>query len=124
MTKNMLKATIAGLGIAITLMGCSGTTETAPIDTTEQGKLETAVVVDETSDAEVEVVEDSDATSTFSAQVTELTGAQLNRLIAERTGVDNIPAGLNVLDDMELRFTDSCEATKAGVEAAVEAFLG
>ena len=75
MTKNMLKATIAGLGIAITLMGCSGTTETAPIDTTEQGKLETAVVVDETSDSEVEVVEDSDATSTFSAQVTELTGA-------------------------------------------------
>ena len=42
----------------------------------------------------------------------------------ERTGVDNIPSGLAVLDDMELRFTDSCEATKAGVEAAVEAFLG
>ena len=64
------------------------------------------------------------AGSELPAEVTELTGAQLNRLIAERTGVDNIPAGLNVLDDMELRFTDSCEATKAGVEAAVEAFLG
>ena len=52
-----------------------------------------------------------------------LTGVQLNRLIAERTGVDNIPAGLDALDDMELRFTESCDATNAGVEAAVEQFL-
>ncbi len=73
MTKNMLKATIAGLGIALALMGCSGTAETATADTADQGKIETAVVVDETSDAEV--VEDTTQATNFTAQVTELTGA-------------------------------------------------
>ena len=75
MTKNMLKATIAGLGIALALMGCSGTAETATADTADQGKIETAVVVDETSDAEVEVVEDTTQATNFTAQGTELTGA-------------------------------------------------
>ena len=64
------------------------------------------------------------AGSDLPEEVTSLTGAQLNRQIAARTGIDNIPAGLDALDDMELRFTDSCEATKEGVETAVEAFLG
>lgn len=82
MTKNMLKATIAGLGIALALVGCSGATETATTDTAEQGKIETAVVVsDQTDNQDVEVVENTEtaaatnASANYSAEITELTGA-------------------------------------------------
>ncbi len=52
-----------------------------------------------------------------------LTGAQLNRMISESTGGSSIPERLNALDNMELRFTDTCEATQAGVEDEVIGFL-
>ena len=52
-----------------------------------------------------------------------LTGAQLNRMISESTGGSSIPERLNALDNMELRFTDTCEATQTGVEDEVIGFL-
>ncbi len=63
------------------------------------------------------------AGSELPADVVSLTGAQLNRMISESTGGSAIPERLNALDDMELRFTDTCEATQAGVEAEVLNFL-
>ena len=64
------------------------------------------------------------AGSPLPEEVSGLTGVQLNRLISEKTGGQAIPAGLDALDDMELRFTDVCEATREGVEAEVGRFLG
>ena len=64
------------------------------------------------------------AGSELPEEVTSLTGAQLNRMISERTGGSSIPARLNALDDMELRFTGTCDATEEGVEQAVLEFLG
>ena len=55
--------------------------------------------------------------------VMNLTGAQLNRLISKQTNNAHIPEKLNMLDDMPLRFTDTCEASKEGVEGAVTEFL-
>ncbi len=63
------------------------------------------------------------AGSELPEEVTSLTGAQLNRLIADKTGGRKVPAGLDALDDMELRFTDVCPATKEGVEDQVDSFL-
>ncbi|MGI6217166.1 MAG: threonine synthase [Coriobacteriales bacterium] len=55
--------------------------------------------------------------------VSKLTGAALNSLISEKTGGSPVPRGLSVLDEMELRFTDVCDATKEGVEKSVLDFL-
>ncbi|MGI6220728.1 MAG: threonine synthase [Coriobacteriales bacterium] len=64
------------------------------------------------------------AGSALPEDVAGLTGVELNRQIASMTGIDNIPAGLDALDDMELRFTGVCDATCEGVEKAVEELLG
>ncbi len=55
--------------------------------------------------------------------VAALTGCALNRLIAEETGADNVPAGLSALDDLPLRFTEVIEKEPAAIEASVKSFL-
>ena len=77
MTKNMLKATIAGLGIALALAGCSGTAETSTTDAETVKTDNAVVVVDEATgqDQEAETVVVTPASSTYTAQVTELAGA-------------------------------------------------
>lgn len=55
--------------------------------------------------------------------VAALTGCELNRLIADETGVDNIPRGLADLDSLPLRFTEVIAKDKDSIEAAVEAFV-
>ena len=52
-----------------------------------------------------------------------LTGCQLNRLIAEETGLPFIPEGLASLDDKPLRFTETIDAGTASIEEATRAFL-
>ncbi len=52
-----------------------------------------------------------------------LTGCELNRLIADETGKDNIPAGLANLDDMPARFGEVIGDSPENVEEAVSAFL-
>ncbi|MDO5107324.1 MAG: carbohydrate-binding domain-containing protein [Coriobacteriaceae bacterium] len=82
MTKNMLKATIAGLGIALTLMGCSGAAETASTDTGD-GKVDSAIVVVDEGTENQGASAEADTASTYTAQVTELTGATGGILVAE-----------------------------------------
>ncbi len=57
------------------------------------------------------------------ADVAALTGCELNRLIAEETGKDDIPAGLANLDGMEVRFTDVIDGNVGAIESAAQAFL-
>ena len=68
-------------------------------------------------------IEGLPAGSPLPEDVAGLTGVELNRHIARMTGIDNIPVGLDALDDMELRFTDVCPASREGVEQAVGRFL-
>ena len=56
--------------------------------------------------------------------VAKLTDCKLNELIADETGVHNIPAGLAELDDLPIRFTEVIEGNTEAIEAAVERFLG
>ncbi len=85
MTKNMLKATIAGLGIALALAGCSGTAETSTTDAETVKADNAVVVVDEATgqDQEAETVVVTPASSSYTAQMTELTGATGGILVAE-----------------------------------------
>ena len=57
------------------------------------------------------------------AEVAALTGCALNRLIAEETGLTNIPAGLAELDDLPIRFTDVIDGNADAIRAAVGGFL-
>ena len=82
MTKNMLKATIAGLGIALALAGCSGAAETASTDTGD-GKVDSAIVVVDEGTENQGASAEAGAASTYTAQVTELTGATGGILVAE-----------------------------------------
>ncbi|MBQ3338657.1 MAG: carbohydrate-binding domain-containing protein [Atopobiaceae bacterium] len=82
MTKNMLKATIAGLGIALALAGCSGAAETASTDT-DAGKVDSAIVVVDEGTENQGASAEASAASTYTAQVTELTGATGGILVAE-----------------------------------------
>ena len=66
---------------------------------------------------------DMPAKSELPSEITSLTGAQLNRLISQNTNNSSIPQRLNALDDMELRFVDTCKATQAGIEDAVIGFI-
>jgi len=58
------------------------------------------------------------------AQVEALTGCELNRLIADETGVSGIPAGLAELDDLPIRFSEVIDGDAGAIRAAVSAFLG
>ena len=50
-------------------------------------------------------------------EVAALTGCQLNRIIAERTG-SAIPRGLADLDEMPVRFTEVIDGTTDAIEKA------
>ncbi|MDO5335487.1 MAG: threonine synthase [Coriobacteriia bacterium] len=56
-------------------------------------------------------------------EVAKLTDCQLNELIADETGVHNIPAGLAELDGLPIRFTKVIDGDVAAIEGAVEEFL-
>ena len=60
------------------------------------------------------------------AEVASLTGAQLNRKVAQMAGVTGtyaVPPSLDQLDEMPIRFTEVVDGTTAAVEAAVKATL-
>ncbi len=59
----------------------------------------------------------------FPAEAASLTGCQLNKLIAERANMHNIPAGLADLDDMSVRFAEVISNDVPNVEKAVTTFL-
>lgn len=52
-----------------------------------------------------------------------LTGCQLNKLIAEETGVEYVPANLAELDDAEIRFNECIDADIASIKHAALEFL-
>ena len=58
------------------------------------------------------------------AHVETLTGCELNRLIADETGVTGIPAGLAELDDLPIRFSEVIDGNADAIRTAVSAFLG
>ena len=58
------------------------------------------------------------------AEVAALTGCELNRLIADETGLADIPAGLAELDDLPIRFTEIIDGNADAIRAAVCDFLG
>lgn len=63
-----------------------------------------------------------DAGGELPTEFAKLTGAQLNRKIAELAGVEGtygVPASLDMLDDMEIRFTEVIDGTVASLEDAV-----
>lgn len=55
--------------------------------------------------------------------VASLSGCQLNELIAQETGMCNIPAGLAELDELPIRFTEIISNNVSSIEEAVSAFL-
>ncbi len=57
------------------------------------------------------------------ADVSALTGCQLNKLIADETGKHDIPAGLADLDAMTPRFSDVIDGNEASVENALVRFI-
>ena len=57
------------------------------------------------------------------AEVAALTGCELNRLIADETGADNIPAGLAELDDLPIRFSSIIDGNAEAIRLAVCSFL-
>ena len=60
------------------------------------------------------------------ADISALTGCELNRLIAEQTGQGEtaIPAGLAELDELPIRFTDVIDGNAAAIQEAVRTFVG
>ncbi len=64
-----------------------------------------------------------DAGAPLPAEVAALDGIALDRAIARETG-QAVPEGIAALDGMERRFDTAVDATKEGVEASVEAWLG
>ena len=53
----------------------------------------------------------------------QLSGCELNELIARETGRDDIPRGLAELDALPLRFGEVIEGGTDDIEAAVTRFL-
>ena len=58
------------------------------------------------------------------SEVSALTGCELNRLIADETGVANVPAGLEELDGLPIRFAEVIDGDAGAIREAVSAFLG
>ena len=56
-------------------------------------------------------------------EVAALTGCELNRLIAEESGIENLPAGLAELDDLPIRFTEVIDGNADAIRSAVRSFL-
>ena len=63
------------------------------------------------------------ASEELPADVAELTGCQLNKLIAQESGCEHIPAGLAELDGKELRFSEVINRDTNCIEENVEHFL-
>ena len=57
------------------------------------------------------------------ADVEQLTGCQLNALVADEAGDSSIPAGLAGLDDAPVRFEEIIDGSVDAVEAAVQLFV-
>ena len=57
------------------------------------------------------------------AEVAELTGCELNRLISSETGAAHIPAGLAELDELPIRFTQIIDGEAGAICDAVREFL-
>ena len=57
------------------------------------------------------------------ADVTSLSGCELNDLIARETGHTAIPHGLAELDTKPIRFTEVIEGSTPAIEAAIESFV-
>jgi threonine synthase len=57
-------------------------------------------------------------------EIASLTGCELNSLIAEETGLSDIPAGLAELDELPIRFTEVIDGNADAIRAAVCEFLG
>ena len=57
------------------------------------------------------------------ADVSTLSGMDLNRLIVERTGAGAIPRGLAELESLPLRFTEVVNGSPAGIQGATASFL-
>ena len=57
------------------------------------------------------------------SEVAEISGCALNRLIAEETGTNNIPAGLAELESLPVRFTEVIEHGTEDIENATVAFI-
>ena len=55
--------------------------------------------------------------------VAALTGCELNKLIADETGVTGIPAGLAELDELPIRFTEVIDGNADAIRSAVCVFL-
>lgn len=55
--------------------------------------------------------------------VAALTGCELNKLIADETGVAGIPAGLAELDELPIRFTEVIDGNADAIRSAVCVFL-
>ena len=56
-------------------------------------------------------------------EVAKLSGCQLNSLIAQETGLSDIPAGLAELDELPIRFTEVIDGNADAIRTAVCAFL-
>jgi threonine synthase len=57
------------------------------------------------------------------AEVAELTGCELNRLISSETGAAHIPVGLAELDELPIRFTQIIDGEAGAICDAVREFL-
>ncbi len=55
--------------------------------------------------------------------VAALSGCELNNLIAQETGMFDIPSGLAELDQLPIRFTETIKSSTSDIEDAVSAFL-
>ena len=66
---------------------------------------------------------DIEPNSVLPQTITELTGCELNELIAEETGCYNIPDGLAHLDSSVIRFTDTIGKEREDIEKAALRFL-
>ncbi|MEY8561856.1 threonine synthase [Eggerthellaceae bacterium 3-80] len=55
--------------------------------------------------------------------VAALSGCELNNLIAQETGMFDIPSGLAELDQLPIRFTETIKSSTSDIEDAVGAFL-
>ncbi|MBQ3106971.1 MAG: threonine synthase [Eggerthellaceae bacterium] len=63
------------------------------------------------------------ASEALPTHIAQLTGCELNQLIAQETGLPFIPAGLAELDSAPVRFSDVIDGTTECIEAAACAFL-
>lgn len=57
------------------------------------------------------------------AEISALSGCELNELIANETSTHNIPKGLAELDSLNIRFETVIESSTSSIESSVKTFL-